>query len=57
MIKYKFLYKQEVDTFEYNYLKNMYLHMVEVEVTGRFLSSSGSSSKGGIFDFDDLVAP
>jgi hypothetical protein len=57
MIKYKFLYKQEVDTFEYNYLKNVYLHMVEVEVTGRFLSSSGSSSKGGIFDFDDLVAP
>jgi hypothetical protein len=36
--------------------KNVYLNMAEVEVIGRFLSSSESSSKGCLFDFDDLAA-
>ena len=37
--------------------KDEFLHMAEVEVIGRFLSSSGSSSKGGVFVSEDLTEP
>tara|TARA_B110000305_G_C19292849_1_gene565081 strand:- start:31 stop:894 length:864 start_codon:yes stop_codon:yes gene_type:complete len=37
--------------------KDEFLHMAEVEVMGRFLSSSGSSSKGGVFVSEDLTEP